>query len=119
MSWAFQASLPRFLTVALSPVAGAQDKIASLRYRNQVISESIAELEERVARNASELESMSHLHDDDYDELDNASSPSAGVLDVTDADIERELKEIRELERRKRNLEDRVNGMERDLGGLS
>ncbi|KAL4739228.1 DASH complex subunit Spc34 [Aspergillus similis] len=101
------------------PVAGAQDKIASLRYRNQVISESIAELEERVARNASELESMSHLHDDDYDELDNAGSPNAGVADVTDADIERELKEIRELERKKRNLEDRVNGMERDLGGLS
>lgn len=62
---------------------------------------------------------MSHLHDDDYDELDNAGSPSARVLDVTDADIERELKEIRELERRKRNLEDRVNGMERDLGSLS
>ncbi|KAL4816167.1 DASH complex subunit Spc34 [Aspergillus spinulosporus] len=101
------------------PVAGAQDKIASLRYRNQVISESIAELEERVARNASELESMSHFHDDNYDELDNAGSLNTGLIDVTDADIERELKEIRELERRKRDLEDRVNGMERDLGGLS
>ncbi|KAL4987037.1 DASH complex subunit Spc34 [Aspergillus falconensis] len=101
------------------PVAGAQDKIASLRYRNQLISESIAELEERVARNASELERMSHSYDDDYDELDSAGSPNAVVAYVTDADLERELKEIRELERKKRNLEDRVNGMERDLGGLS
>ncbi|KAL4977266.1 DASH complex subunit Spc34 [Aspergillus desertorum] len=101
------------------PVAGAQDKIASLRYRNQLISESIAELEERVARNALELESMSHSYDDDCDELDNAGSPNAGVADVTDADLERELKEIRELERKKRYLENHVNGMERDLGGLS
>jgi hypothetical protein len=37
---------------------------------------------------------------------------------VTDEDIERELAEIRELERRKRTLEARVTGMDRDLGGL-
>lgn len=40
------------------------------------------------------------------------------MADVTDEDLERELEEIRELERRKRTLEARVTGMERDLGGL-
>ena len=33
-------------------------------------------------------------------------------------DLEREEEEIKELENRKRMLEDRVSGMERDLGGL-
>ncbi|KAL4805457.1 DASH complex subunit Spc34 [Aspergillus unguis] len=100
------------------PVAGAQDKIASLRYRNEIVSESIAELEERVERNTAELESMSRSYNDDYDDLDNADPHHAEATTVTDSDIERELEEIRELERKKRALETRVNGMERDLGGL-
>ncbi|BCS22947.1 uncharacterized protein APUU_31172A [Aspergillus puulaauensis] len=100
------------------PVAGAQDKIASLRYRNRHVSESIAELEERVARNTAELEIMSRSYGDDYDDFDNASPVNPEVTDVTDADLDRELEEIQELERKKRSLEDRVNGMERDLGGL-
>ncbi|KAL4866654.1 hypothetical protein BDV12DRAFT_131845 [Aspergillus spectabilis] len=100
------------------PVAGAHDKIASLRYRHQHISESIAELEERIARNTAELESMSRSYDDDHDDPDNAGFSNPEPSDVTDADLDRELEEIRELESKKRRLEDRVNGMERDLGGL-
>lgn len=37
---------------------------------------------------------------------------------ITAEDLENEEQEIRELERKKRALEDRVSGMERDLGGL-
>lgn len=58
---------------------------------------------------------MSHSYGDEYDEYDN---PTTAPSEVTDADIEREMEEIRELERRKRALEARVSGMERDLGGL-
>ncbi|KAL4940102.1 hypothetical protein BDV06DRAFT_25640 [Aspergillus oleicola] len=100
------------------PVPGAQDKISSLRYRHQLISDSITELEERVARNAAELESMSRSYTDQYDESDNAGFAHHEMTDITDADLVRESEEIRELEKRKRSLEDRVNGMERDLGGL-
>ncbi|KAL3466804.1 DASH complex subunit Spc34 [Aspergillus heterothallicus] len=100
------------------PVAGAQDEIASLRYRHQLISQSIDELEERVARNTEELESMSRPYDDEYDDYEVTGALNVGMSDVTDADLERELEEIRELERRKRTLEARVTGMERDLGGL-
>lgn len=46
------------------------------------------------------------------------SEPQQHEIHVTDEDIERELEEIRELERRKQALENRVTGMERDLGGL-
>lgn len=101
-----------------SPVAGAQEKIAGLRYRHELVTESINELEARVAKNAAELEKMSHSYGDDFDDYDGADPIQAEVVHVTDADLEREIAEIRELERKKRSLEARVNGMERDLGGL-
>lgn len=101
----------------VSPVAGAQDKITSLRYRHEIISGSIANLEERVARNTDELDQMRGSYGDDGD-YDNPALSQAVTPEVTDDDIERELEEIRELERRKRAMEARVTGMERDLGGL-
>lgn len=101
-----------------SPIAGAKEKIASLRYRHETIAESIAQLEDRVAANTAELESMRQSYEDDEDDFNPTTAPQPEALDVTDEDIERELVEIRELERRKRSLEERVTGMERDLGGL-
>jgi len=68
-----------------------------------------------VARNAARLEQMSHSYGDDDEYYEPSQPETAGV---TDEDLERELEEIRELERRKRTLEARVTGMERDLGGL-
>lgn len=83
-----------------------------------MIAESIAQLEDRVAANSAELESMRHSYEDDEDDVEPAPASQPEAPDVTDEDIERELAEIRELERRKRSLEERVTGMERDLGGL-
>lgn len=83
-----------------------------------MIAESIGQLEDRVSANTAELESMRHSYDDNEDDLipEPVSQPEAPH--VTDEDIERELAEIRDLERKKRALEERVSGMERDLGGL-
>jgi len=87
-----------------------------------MITESIAQLEDRVATNTAELDSMRHSYDDDDDDDEDEFSPAleaqSDALEVTDEDIERELAEIRDLELRKRALEERVTGMERDLGGL-
>jgi hypothetical protein len=44
-------------------------------------------------------------------------TPSAAVP-LTKEDLRREEEAIRELESKKKGLEDRVTGMERDLGGL-
>ncbi|KAE8351480.1 DASH complex subunit Spc34 [Aspergillus coremiiformis] len=100
------------------PVAGAQEKIASLRYRHQLMAESILKLEGRVARNTAELEKMSHSYGDGYDDYETTGTLQPDAADITEADIEREMEEIRELERKKRTLEAHVSGMERDLGGL-
>ncbi|KAJ5884966.1 hypothetical protein N7495_009476 [Penicillium taxi] len=99
------------------PVAGAQEKIATLRYRHEIATESIAQLEDRVATNTAELENMRQSYEDD-DQYAPATVPRSDIPEVTDEDIEQELAEIRHLERRKRELEARATGMERDLGGL-
>ena len=61
--------------------------------------------------------------DDEIDELGNKDSernlPGANEFQVSPEDLKWEEDEIRELEKKKRALEDRVSGMERDLGGLS
>lgn len=101
-----------------SPVAGAQDKIASLRYRHEMISESIAHLENRVATNTAELDQMKRSYGDYEDEFPPESMTQPEGPEVTDEDIERELAEIRDLEQRKRSLQERVTDMDRDLGGL-
>lgn len=61
---------------------------------------------------------MSQSYGDDYDEYDTRGALQSETMDVTDEDIMRELDEIRDLEEKKRNLEDHVSGMEKDLGGL-
>jgi vacuolar-type H+-ATPase subunit I/STV1 len=83
-----------------------------------MIAESIAQLEDRVAASTAELEQMRRSYGDNEDDYAPAPVSQPNTPDVTDEDIERELAEIRELERRKRTLEARVTGMDRDLGRL-
>lgn len=83
-----------------------------------MISESIAQLEARVATNTAELDQMRHSYGDNEDDFSPAPVAQPEIPEVTDEDIERELAEIRVLEQRKRRLEERVTGMDRDLGGL-
>jgi hypothetical protein len=71
-----------------------------------------------VAANAAELERMNQAYDHEEDDFEGPDALQREVVVVTDEDIQRELEEIRELEQKKRTLEARVTGMERDLGGL-
>ena len=63
--------------------------------------------------------------DDDDDDEDNGehdihttSQRTFEQVHISTEDLWREEEEIRDLENKKRALEDRVSGMERDLGGL-
>jgi chromosome segregation ATPase len=100
-----------------SPISGAVEKISALRYRHQQITESLTQLEARVADNTAELARMSQAYDKE-DEFELPEPAQESAANVTDEDIQRELQEIRELEQKKRGLEERVTGIERDLGGL-
>ncbi|KKZ60555.1 hypothetical protein EMCG_04732 [[Emmonsia] crescens] len=107
------------------PIPGAQEQIASLRHRHERLSTSIAHLESRIAEQSAQLQRMNRSQDysSDYDIAPEPAEVEVeveadAVPAVTEEDLQRELLEIRELEGRKRKLEERVTGMERDLGGL-
>ena len=62
--------------------------------------------------------SRSSYHDQDPEDTAASSEDAETITVITREDLEVEEAEIRELERKKKGLEDRVTGMERDLGGL-
>lgn len=114
----------------LSPIAGAPERISSLRARYKKLSSSIARFELRVSNQTVQLAKMNRpkdednddeAEDEDYDfENEDASTRQVASqeIQVTPEELRREEEEIRELEKKKRSLEDRINGMDRDLGGL-
>jgi DNA repair exonuclease SbcCD ATPase subunit len=106
---------------------GAPDRIATLRRRHQQLSANIAHYEARVATQTKELQALNRPssrsgYDQDADNADDAAAggaadPDEGII-LTKEDLEREEQECAELEKKKRALEERVEGMDKDLGGL-
>ena len=113
-----------------SPIPGVPERIATLRARYEQLSSSISYQESRVAKQAAELDRIYRPKEfaDDEDgvdedqEVDRESRLSVHALakesQMDAVDMRQEEEDIKELERKKRGLEDRVSGMERDLGGL-
>jgi hypothetical protein len=103
-------------------VAGASDKCRALRNRHREVAASIAVLEKKVLKQQSLLDRKnSTLNPDDAgdeNDLDQDSVNDDKHAVFTEDDFQLEEDEIRELEVRKKALEDRLSGMERDLGGL-
>jgi DASH complex subunit Spc34 len=107
----------------ISPVAGATEKIASLRNRYRQIGESVALHGEKVSKQQSKLERMNKSSDfsqsqDEEEDYGKGGAHQAAEPTVTEEDLRLEEQEIKELELKKRTLEERVTGMEKDLGGL-
>ena len=104
------------------PIAGAPERIVSLRSRYEQLDASITRYEARVEKQAAQLARMNRHkdHDGDDDEMEDEEEvePVVPEIEVTEEDIQRENEMIAELEKKKQLLEERVSGMERDLGGL-
>lgn len=117
-------SSPSTCAHTISPVVGAAEKIASLRSRYKQIVESMALYEEKVSKQQSLLERMNKRSDfgflsqDEEDDYEEGDGHQVAEPAVTEEDLSMEEQEIRELELKKRLLEERVAGMEKDLGGL-
>ena len=104
---------------SIYPVAGAPERIATLRSRYEQLNASVNRYETRVAKQSAQLANMNKQKSgDEDDEDDKQDDDFSAEVQVTEEDIHREHEEIEELEKKKRLLEDRVSGMERDLGGL-
>ncbi|KAL9052726.1 MAG: hypothetical protein Q9162_005227 [Coniocarpon cinnabarinum] len=107
------------------PIPGALERIAALRHRNAKVSDSLDHYENLVEEQSIQLGRMNGLSsaslDDEADEevvTNNRTSMSAIETPMTAEDLRKEEEGIAELERKKRTLEERVNGIEKDLGGL-
>lgn len=108
------------------PLPGALDRIPELRRRHAHQTNTLAYYEARVAEQAERLGRMNRDHfADEYDE-DNAgqddeeddAAAAGGDDGMTEDDLRREEEEVRELDRKKRELQARLRAMDKDLGGL-
>ncbi len=105
-----------------SPIAGSAERIVTLRARHSEVMASIEKYEELVAEQAAQLRSMnrptSYVTNDEDDEMEHRKALHVERLPLTQQELKREEEGIKELELKKRSLEERVSGMEKDLGGL-
>lgn len=111
------------LLMLFSPMPGALDRISAVRGRYNKAMTSIVQHEELVANQSAQLRKMNQssafeVEDTEDDVFRNVAPQRVEEQRLTHEDIQREEESVRELERRKRTLEERVSGMEKDLGGI-
>lgn len=102
-------------------IAGASEKIRALRSRHREVAASVSMLEGKVSKQQALLSTTNpttNPEEDGHDGLAREVVNSDTRPQYTEQDFQTEEDEIRELEAKKKVLEDRVSDMERDLGGL-
>lgn len=108
------------------PLPGALDRIPELRQKWASQSNTLAYYEAKVAEQAERLLRMNKRPDDfgDDEEGDGdgeSEDPvNSGIMDslMTEEDLRREEEEVRELDKKKKELQERLRAMDKDLGGL-
>ncbi|KAF1949297.1 DASH complex, subunit Spc34 [Byssothecium circinans] len=98
------------------PIPGAQERITAMRQRHSRLEASIEYYESRVARQTEQLSRLARSREYSDEPVDVLSEHAAPVM--SEEDLRREEEEVRQLERKKRGLEDRVNSMGRDISGV-
>lgn len=96
-------------------IPGTMDRIAGLRQRHDKISSSIRNYESQISQQQTSMNKFNTGSAEDQVQLD-ASDDTRTVFN--EQDLAAEDATIKELEAKKKTLEARVAGMERDLGGL-
>lgn len=85
------------------------------------VTASLEYYETRLAEQQTQLNRLNRnrdFPDDDGHNVDEAEEDSQSAAPLTEDDLRREEEEMRQLERKKRELEDRVHSMSRDISGL-
>lgn len=91
-----------------------------LRQRHKQLEDSIEHYEYRIAEQTAQLSRMNRSRDfidDEPEEPEEEVEPPA-FQPMTEEDLRREEEEVRQLEKKKRGLEDRVHSMGRDISGV-
>ncbi|ERT02684.1 hypothetical protein HMPREF1624_00985 [Sporothrix schenckii ATCC 58251] len=103
---------------------GALERIPVLRQKHAQQTSTLTYYEAKVAEQAQRLEGMNHDRRGGEGEFDGdndmsmAAAAPAAADGLTDDDLRHEEDEIRELERKKKELQERLRAMDKDLGGL-
>lgn len=89
-----------------------------MRQRHARLEASLEYYESRLAEQAAKLGRLNRSRGEYIDEdLDIEEEPQEDII-LTAEDLRREEDEVRQLESKKRGLEDRVHSMGRDISGL-
>lgn len=103
------------------PLPGALERIPAQRSKYAHSRSTLAYYEAKVSEQAEALGRMNKDHwmdeDEDEDEDEDVDDKDGGEI-VTEEDLRREEDEVRELEKKKKELQEILRAMEKDLGGL-
>ena len=99
-------------------VPGAHEKIAAMRQRHARLEASLEYYENRLAEQTVQLGRLNRSRGEYVDEDDEVDEEPQEEMVLTAEDLRREEEEVRQLESKKRGLEDRVHSMGRDISGL-
>ncbi|OHF04421.1 DASH complex subunit Spc34 [Colletotrichum orchidophilum] len=101
---------------------GALERIPQLRSRYAHQTNTLAYYEAKVAENQAALERMNKDHwmgeGDEEPEDEDDEEEEAGEDVMTEEDLRAEEEFVRELDKKKRELQQRLRAMEKDLGAL-
>ncbi|KAK1971764.1 DASH complex, subunit Spc34 [Colletotrichum sublineola] len=100
---------------------GALERIPQLRLRYAHQTNTLAYYEAKVAEHQAALERMNKDHwmnEDDEGQEDEQEDGDEGEDLMTEDDLRAEEEIVRELDKKKRELQARLRTMEKDLGGL-
>ncbi|KAK7941525.1 uncharacterized protein PG986_013912 [Apiospora aurea] len=101
------------------PLPGALERIPAQRSKYAHSLNTLAYYEAKVAE---QTEALGRQHKDMWsDEEEEEEEEEAGVVGgaiMTEEELRREEEEVQELDRKKRELQERLKAMEKDLGGL-
>jgi hypothetical protein len=90
-----------------------------MRQRHAQVTASIDYYEGRLAEQTAQLGRLNRNRDfDDDDDDGDIAEDAPEAPPLSEVDLQREEEEMRQLERKKRELEDRVHSMSRDISGL-
>jgi hypothetical protein len=109
-------SAEKLCTVYAPP--GAPEQIQQFRSRYGHDRNTLAYYEAKVSDQAQALERMNKDHWMDEDEEAEAEEEGDDTDIITEDDLHYEEQEVRELDKKKRELQERLRNMEKDLGGL-
>jgi chromosome segregation ATPase len=91
-----------------------------MRQRHARLETSIEHYEYKIAEQTTQLSRLNRSRDylDDEPEEVEAEMEKPAYEPMTAEDLRKEEEEVRQLEKKKRGLEDRVNSMGRDISGV-